>query len=63
LADAMTTAHLLLQMQGDVKQRFAKQLAGQAVDHRLLQQMQRSSKSGLSRSVQQFGNTAAARPC
>lgn len=55
LADAMTTAHLLLQMQGDVKQRFAKQLAGQAVDHRLLRQMQRSSKSGLSRSVQQFG--------
>jgi len=54
LADAMTTAHLLLRLQGDVASRFEPELAGQQVSHALLAAMQRSSKAALKRCVQDF---------
>ena len=49
LADAQTTAHLLLQLQHDVSQRFASQLAGAPVTHALLGQMQRTPRHQLER--------------
>jgi len=45
LADAQTTAHLLLQIQRDVQQRFADELAEEgAVTHALLRSLQRRSR-------------------
>ncbi len=52
LADAETTAHLLLRMQDDVRLRFADQLAGRGVSHALLAQMQRAPATGLARCVE-----------
>ncbi len=49
LADAQTTAHLLLRLQHDVGQRFAKQLAGAPVTHALLGQLQRTPRHQLER--------------
>lgn len=51
LADAMTTAHLLIRMQRDVEKRFGGELAGQAVSHQLLTRLQRAPKDGLARCV------------
>ncbi len=51
LADAETTAHLLLRMQCDVRQRYATALAGRDVSHPLLVAMQRASRTGLDQSV------------
>ena len=47
LADALTTAHLLLRLQADVAERFAAVLAGRAVDHALLCRMQRAPRAQL----------------
>ena len=60
LADAMTTAHLLLRVQDDVAARFERELAGQQVSHALLASMQRSSKTALKRCVQDFVGRRAA---
>lgn len=54
LADAMTTAHLLLRIQADVSDRFTEELAGRAVGHELLSRLQKSNKSALKRCVQDF---------
>ena len=47
LADAQTTAHLLLRLQADVAVRFAAQLAGASVTHALLGQLQRMPRARL----------------
>ncbi|PND38864.1 DNA polymerase III subunit epsilon [Paucibacter aquatile] len=52
LADASTTAHLLLRMKQDVAERFAADLGPLAVDHAVLSCLQRSSKTALKRAVQ-----------
>jgi len=54
LADAMTTAHLLLRIQQDVQERFAEDLEGLPVDHALLACLQRANKAALKRAVQDF---------
>lgn len=51
LADALTTAHLLLRIQQDVSDRFSAELADQPVDHGLLAALQRASKDQLARCV------------
>ena len=51
LADAEMTAHLLLRMQQDVRERFAEPLAGASATHALLVAMQRSPKDQLQRCV------------
>jgi DNA polymerase-3 subunit epsilon len=62
LADAETTAHLLVQMQLDVATRFAEQLDGRAVTHALLEALQRAPKTGLARCVASAGAALSARP-
>lgn len=54
LADAQTTAHLLLRMQQDLGQRFAAELGPLAVEHELLGSLQRSAKSALARCVRDW---------
>ncbi len=51
LADALTTAQLLLQMQHDVQDRFAAELAGAPVDHALLGRLQRMPRGQLARGM------------
>jgi len=51
LADAMTTAHLLLRIQQDVADMFEAELGGLAVDHSLLMLLQRANKAALKRAV------------
>ena len=52
LADAEVTAHLLLRMQRDVRERFAEALQARDVSHALLVTMQRAARGGLSRCVE-----------
>ena len=52
LADAEVTAHLLLQVQRDVRERFAHALGERAVSHALLRVMQRAAREGLARCVE-----------
>src|SRR5262249_52734526 len=54
LADAQTTAHLLLRMQRDLARRYAAELGEAAVEHELLFQLQRAGKTALKRCVQDF---------
>ena len=61
LADAQTTAHLLLRIQHDVAERFASELSGlngspDCVEHDLLMLLQRANKSALNRCVSGFAN-------
>jgi len=49
LADALTTAELLLQMQRDLAERHATALAGRPVGHALLCELQRAQRSQLER--------------
>jgi len=49
LADAEVTAHLLLRMQRDVEERFAKALAGARATHALLSALQRAPRHQLER--------------
>jgi DNA polymerase-3 subunit epsilon len=53
LADAETTAHLLLQMQRDLAERYAEQLGGRAVTHALLMRLQRAERGMLARALVQ----------
>lgn len=54
LADAQTTAHLLLRMQRDLGRRYADELGDSTADHELLALLQRAGKSALKRCVQDF---------
>jgi DNA polymerase-3 subunit epsilon len=49
LADALTTAQLLLRLQQDLGERFADVLAGRPVSHALLCQLQRAPRTQLER--------------
>ena len=51
LADAETTANLLLRMQRDVQERYADALCARAVSHALLAAMQRATKGALGKCV------------
>lgn len=62
LADALTTAQLLLQMQADVAERFAPQLAGQAVDHPLLCRLQRTPRTQLEKALGMPARRRSAEP-
>ncbi len=60
LADAEVTAHLLLRMQQDVRERFAEALAGANATHALLMLMQRSPKDQLQRCMARAGHFSRA---
>ena len=63
LADATTTAHLLLLMQQDMAARFAGVLGGALVDHALLCDVQRAQRLQVERClVQRAGRAAVAAP-
>jgi len=51
LADAMSTAHLLLRLQQDIARGFEQELSARAVDHALLMRLQRAGKSVLRKAV------------
>jgi DNA polymerase-3 subunit epsilon len=51
LADALTTAQLLRHLQQTVARRYAVELAGQAVSHALLAELQIAAKTALARCV------------
>jgi len=57
LADAQTTAHLLLRMQDDLAQRYAAELGSMPVEHGLLARLQRSARTALKRCVQDYAKT------
>jgi DNA polymerase III subunit epsilon len=58
LADAQTTAHLLLRIQQDLARRFADDLGDDMpVEHELLALLQRAGKNALRRCVQQFAGS------
>ena len=54
LADALTTAHLLLRMQQDLAARYAAELQDRVVEHGLLMQLQRSARQAVQRSVRDW---------
>jgi DNA polymerase-3 subunit epsilon len=62
LADAEVTAHLLLQIQRDVSDRFSEELCRQQVDHGLLMALQRSEVRNLQRCVARYGRADATAP-
>ncbi|MDT9001589.1 3'-5' exonuclease [Paucibacter sp. APW11] len=51
LADAKTTAHLLLRMQADLLDRYRAELLGLPASHALLARLQRTAKTQLKRAV------------
>jgi DNA polymerase-3 subunit epsilon len=53
LADALTTAQLLLRLQADVGERYGALLAGREVNHALLCTLQRTPRGQLERCLQQ----------
>ena len=62
LADAEVTAHLLLQIQHDVSERFGEELGVQKVDHGLLMALQRGDARALQRCVARYGRAEATAP-
>lgn len=54
LADAQTTAHLLLRMQADLGRRYARELGPLPVEHELLARLQRAGKAALTRCVRDY---------
>ena len=63
LADAEVTAHLLLRMQRDVRERFAQALRERTVSHALLAAMQRAARSRLGTCLEhELASTAMACP-
>lgn len=62
LADAELTAHLLLQIQNDVSNRFVDELCRREVDHGLLRALQRSERPALERCVAHYGRAEATAP-
>ena len=61
LADAQTTAHLLLRMQRDLDRRYADELGDLTSEHELLAQLQRAGKTALKRCVQDFARRRQSR--
>ncbi len=59
LADAQTTAALLLRLQADLRERYAAELGALPVSHALLARLQRASKTALKRCVQDWAGAAA----
>ena len=59
LADALTTAQLLLRMQADLRERHAALLAGRDVDHALLCTLQRAPRGQLERCLSKACGAAA----
>ena len=59
LADAEVTAHLLLRMQQDVRERFAEALCEREVSHALLAAMQRAARGALGKCVERQLSAAA----
>lgn len=57
LADAQTTAHLLLRMQRDLGERYASVLGPLPVEHALLARLQRCSRTALKRCVQDYASS------
>jgi len=62
LADAEVTAHLLLQIQSDVSNRFVNELCQRRVDHGLLRALQRSELRALQRCVARYEPAEATAP-
>lgn len=62
LADAEVTAHLWLQIERDVSERFSGELDGQTASHGLMVSLQRSDARTLQRCVARYGRTAAVSP-
>jgi DNA polymerase-3 subunit epsilon len=62
LADAEVTAHLLLQIQHNVSDRFSNELGHREVDHGLLMALQRSEAGALQRCVARYGRAEATAP-
>jgi DNA polymerase-3 subunit epsilon len=62
LADAEVTAHLLLQIQHDVSNRFCEELGPHDVGHDLLMALQRSEARALRRCVARYGRADAMAP-
>ena len=62
LADAQTTAHLLLRMQQDVAAQYGAQLGAAAVTHALLRKMQRAPRGKLGRCLAQAKRDARTPP-
>lgn len=56
LADALTTAHLLLRMQDDLAARYAAELGDAPVEHGLLVRLQRSTRHALQRCVRDWSS-------
>lgn len=54
LADAQTTAHLLMRMQTDLGRRYAAELGPLPVEHDLLARLQRTARTALKRGVQDY---------
>lgn len=61
LADAQTTAHLLLRMQRDIALRYGPVLGEATVDHALLSGLQRSTRNALERCVRGHAQRQQAR--
>ena len=59
LADAETTAYLLVQMQRDAGQQFAQALAGKKVTHALMCGLQQAQRHALLRCVERHNETPA----
>ena len=59
LADAEVTAHLLMRMQQDVRERFAEALCEREVSHALLAAMQRAARGALGKCVERQLSAAA----
>jgi len=62
LADAELTAHLLLQIQRDVSDRFSEELCQREVDHGFLMALQRSDFRALRRCVARYEPAEATAP-
>jgi hypothetical protein len=56
------TAHLLLQIQSDVSERFSEQLGNREVGHGLLKALQRSEARSLQRCVVRYECAEAVAP-
>lgn len=54
LADAQTTAHLLLRMQSDLQDRYSSDLECAPISHELLTRLQRANKNALKRCVTDY---------
>ena len=59
MADAEVTAHILLRMQQDVRERFAEALCKREVSHALLAAMQRAACGALGKCVERELSAAA----